>query len=243
MRVGDEEKNYRSIINFSKFINFEVKIKETDIFIRARKDLMEEARESILKYRKDIEKYIALFPDFRSTLVPREVNKSAPKIVKNMAKAAMLAKVGPMAAIAGAISEFVGRELLKISQDIILENGGDIFIKSSSELSIAIFAGKSPLSLKLGLKILPQDTPIGVCTSSGTVGPSLSYGKADAVTVIAKSVSLADAVATSIGNIIHTAQDIKKGLDFAQTIRGVMGVSIIIEDYLGTWGKVRLVSY
>lgn len=237
-----KEKSYRNFISSNNLINFEVRVNETDLYIRAKKELREEARDAVLKYRLQVERYIGLFPEFRTALIPWEIDETAPKIIKDMVKAARAAKVGPMAAIAGAISECVGRELLMYTQDVILENGGDIFIRSSFELFVGIFAGRSPLSLKVRLKIKPEATPLGICTSSGTVGHSFSFGKADAVTVIAKSASLADAAATSIGNIVLTKTDINKGLCFAQTIEGISGVLIIVDDLLGSWGEVELAN-
>ncbi len=156
-----------------------------------------------------------------------------------MVQAANLCGVGPMAAVAGAIAEFVGRELLNYSSEVIVENGGDIFIKSNKERMVSIFAGESPLSQKIILKIEVQKNFIGICTSSGTVGPSLSFGEADAVTVISDSVLLADAAATALGNIIKSEEDIRKGLIYAQKIKGIKGVVIIKEDKMGLWGEIN----
>jgi hypothetical protein len=145
-----------------------------------------------------------------------------------------------MASVAGAIAEFVGRDLTAFSEEVICENGGDIFIASSKERIVGVFAGKSPLSLKVALRIKPGDTPLGVCSSSGTVGHSLSFGKADAVCVISPSASLADAAATSIGNLIKGKGDIDKGLNYGNTIPGVKGILIIVGEAMGIWGGLEL---
>ena len=166
----------------------------------------------------------------------------APDIVRRMCYAAQMAGVGPMAAVAGAISEFVGRELLKFSDEIIVENGGDIFIKSQQDRVVGIYAGDSPLSNKIGLRILAKDTPVGICTSSGKIGHSLSFGKADAVMILSKDTALADAVATAVGNIVKGADDMQKGIDYARRIEGVSGVVIIVEDKFGAWGDIYLVK-
>jgi ApbE superfamily uncharacterized protein (UPF0280 family) len=155
-----------------------------------------------------------------------------------MSEAASKVGVGPMASVAGAIAEFVGNELLSSSPEIIIENGGDVFIKSSKKRLIGIYAGKSPLSGKIGLEISGQDTPLGICSSSGTVGHSISYGKADAVIALSKSATLADAAATAMGNLIVEPGDIPKGIDFAKDIDGLLGTIIIKDDKMGLWGKV-----
>jgi len=203
--------------------------------------LHRKAHRLVLKYRDGIEKYIACHPDFLTSLEPVEVEAQAPKIVRAMADAAGLCGVGPMAAVAGAIAEFVGQELLEFSPEVIVENGGDIYLKSLRRRTIGVFAGESPLTGKLGLQIEPEDTPLGICTSSGTVGHSLSFGKADAVIVLAGSAILADAAATAIGNRVSEVADIEKGIEFAQGIGRLKGVVIIKDDRLGVWGEVKLV--
>jgi len=151
------------------------------------------------------------------------------------------AGIGPMAAVAGAIAEFVGNRLQVLSEELIIENGGDIFLKSRQERCVAVFAGDSPLSGRVALKIAPSDRPSGICTSSGTVGHSLSFGRADAVCILSESPTLSDAAATAVGNVVKAKADISLGIERAQSIRGVQGVLIIIGDRLGLWGKMEIV--
>jgi ApbE superfamily uncharacterized protein (UPF0280 family) len=166
----------------------------------------------------------------------------SPKIVKEMAWAGKRAKVGPMAAVAGAIAEYVGKDLLRHSPEVIVENGGDIFMKTAVVRKVGVFAGNSPLSNKVAIEIGPLDSPLGICTSAGTVGHSLSFGKADAVVVLAKSTSLADAAATAIGNVVKEITDLEKGLALFRKIRGLTGVLIIKDDQLAVRGKVKIVK-
>jgi len=149
--------------------------------------------------------------------------------------------VGPMAAVAGAIAEAVGRELLNFSSEVIVENGGDIFLCHKKTRHIGIYAGDSPLSGKLALEIEPEDTPLGVCTSSGTVGHSLSFGKADAAIVISPSTALADAAATAVGNLVKTAEDMPRAIEFVREVEGLTGIAIIVGDKMAVWGKINLV--
>jgi hypothetical protein len=147
-----------------------------------------------------------------------------------------------MAAVAGAIAERVGRELMKLSPEVIVENGGDIFMKTLTNRLVGVYAGSSPFTGKIALEVEPEETPLGICTSSGTVGHSLSYGSADAVIVISPSAALADAAATAIGNLIQESGDIPMGIEFAQDIAGLKGVLIIKGDKLGIWGEVKISS-
>jgi hypothetical protein len=236
-----EKRTYRNLVSTDDLVKFEVMVKETDLLIRAERDFSKEARESVLKYRHQLETYIATNPEFQRSLVPLTDDPYAPEIVQQMIRASRLAGVGPMAAVAGAVAECVSKDLLKISKEVIVENGGDIYLATSKERTIGIYAGDSPLSLKIGIVISPEETPLGVCTSSGTVGPSLSFGKADAVCILARSSALADAVATAVGNIVKEEKDIESGLERGREIEGVLGTFIIFEEKMGVWGNVRLI--
>ena len=235
-----QERTYRSKTAAPDLIGFEVVVKETDLFILAEKGLKEATTTAVLKYRHQLEDYIAKDPEFQTTLVPYPVSDFAPQLVKNMAHAAQLANVGPMAAVAGAISDFVAKELAGKTDELIIENGGDIFIQTKKPRRVLVYAGTSPFSEKVAIEIAPEQTPCGVCSSSGTVGHSLSFGKADAVTILATTATLADAVATAVGNIIKEPNDINTGIEFAQKIEGVFGILIIIQDKLGVWGSIKL---
>ena len=235
-----EPRTYRHWIKDQDLISFNVVVKETDLYIRASTNLKIKALDLVLKYRDTLERYIEQHPSFLTSLEPLSVSDDAPRIVKSMSESASKVGVGPMASVAGSIAEFVGNELSAFSPEIIIENGGDIFLKSSKKRSIGIYAGKSPLSGKIGFEINGQDTPLGVCSSSGTVGHSLSYGKADAVIVLSKSATLADAAATATGNLIIEPGDIPKGIEFAKSIEGLLGIIIIKNDKMGLWGKIKI---
>jgi ApbE superfamily uncharacterized protein (UPF0280 family) len=197
-------------------------------------------KERINHYRSQIEAYIAKDRRFLVSLKPLAVELAAPKIIQEMAGAAAKANVGPMATVAGAIADFLGRDLVRNRyKEVIIENGGDIFIKSAKMRKIGIYAGKSRLWNKLCLKVKPADTPLGVCTSSGTIGHSLSFGQADSVVILARSATLADAVATATGNLVHAKADLQRALDFARSIKGVLGVVIILKNNLISWGKIE----
>jgi ApbE superfamily uncharacterized protein (UPF0280 family) len=235
------ERTYRCNILKNNLQSYQITVRETDLFISSDIELKQAALQSVHHHRAHLEAYIAVHPEFLGALRPLRNDDLAPDIVRDMLKAAQLAGVGPMAAVAGAMAQHVGQDLLRLTPNVIVENGGDIFLKSNEELKIGIFAGESPLSQKLAIRIRPEETPTGVCTSSATVGPSLSFGKADAVCVKSGSVALADAAATAIGNRVKTKNDIKKALAFGSQIRDVLGIIIIIGDELGAWGNMELI--
>ena len=235
-----EKRTYRNLVKIDDLVKFEVIVKETDLLVRAESDLSKETRESVLKYRHQLETYIAMNPGFQQSLVPLTDDPYAPEIVKRMIQTSQCAGVGPMATVAGAMADWVSKDLLQLSREVIVENGGDIYLASSKERTIGIYAGDSPLSLKIGIAISPDETPLGVCTSSGTVGPSLSFGKANAVCILSKSAALADAAATAVGNVVKGKQDISLGLGRAREIEGVLGTLIVVEEKMGVWGKIKL---
>jgi len=235
-----EPRTYRHWVKGKGLVSFNVVVKETDLYIRASRNLKSKALKLVLKYRDTLERYIERHPSFLTSLDPLPVSDDAPHIVKSMLESARKAGVGPMASVAGAITEFVGTELLAFAPEVIVENGGDIFLKSLGKRIIGIYAGKSPLTGKIGLEIEGEDTPLGICTSSGTVGHSLSYGKTDAVVVLAQSATLADAAATAIGNLIKQPEDIPGGIELAKGIEGLKGLLIIKDDQVGFWGEVKI---
>jgi len=237
---AEERTLYRNLITAQDLIPFSLVIKETDLLILAERHLEEEAKQAVLHYRFQLEGYIHQHPAFLTSLIPLPLDEYAPPMVQEMMRAAALAQVGPMAAVAGAIAEYVGKDLLTSTSQVVVENGGDIFLKVAQNITIGVYAGTSPLSNKLGLKITPEASPLGVCTSSGTVGHSLSFGKADAVTVVARSASLADAAATAIGNLVKEVKDIERGFAYAHSMQGILGVLIIVADKFGAWGDIEL---
>lgn len=235
-----EERTYRSLIKNDHLISYNVKISESDLFIRSDTDLSDQAFQSLANHRHSLQIYIQNHSDFRTSLLPVDEDHLAPAIVRDMIDKSKICGVGPMAGVAGAISEFVGRDLLSSTKNIIIENGGDIFLQSQDTLTVSIFAGESPLSHKVHLEIKPEETPVGICTSSASVGPSLSFGSADAVCVLSPSSTLADSAASAIGNRVKNKSDIKSALDFGMKIPGIRGIVIICKKEMGIIGSVRL---
>ena len=234
------ERTYRHLVKLDRLQAFVVKVQETDLLIHAEVNLEQPAKESVLKHRGHIEAYIEQNPAFLHTLTPWPDDGPYPAVVGAMVKAGRRASVGPMAAVAGALAEFVGRDLLLHTDEVIVENGGDVFIKILKPLTMAVYAGQSPLSMKIGLTFPARQESFAVCTSSGTVGHSLSHGKADAVCVFAQSCALADAAATAIGNRIQSSQEIQAAINWGKKIAGVRGLFVVVGQAMGAWGDLEV---
>ncbi len=237
-----QDRFYRRSMCRTGLVSFCVRHMQTDLFIQAKRDISDRVSSWIIESRLAIESYAKVHPKFLDSYVPLPKDDFAPSPVKEMLNAAILTGVGPMASVAGAISEYVGiRCRNETDGEVLVENGGDLFLWTDAPVTVSLFAGTSPLSGKIGIKLYEHDMPVGVCTSSGTIGHSKSLGKADAVTVISKDCALADAAATAGGNLVKNAKDIYIALDFLKNIEGIIGAVIVFKDKLGAWGKIELV--
>jgi hypothetical protein len=244
-RSGDKqppgERSYRRLVR-SHLLAQRVVVQQTDLGLYSLGPVAAAAKEAVIAQRAHLEAYIHSHPDFLHSLKPLPLDPLAPPIAGNMLRAGQTAQTGPMAAVAGALAEQVGRELLPLTDEIIVENGGDIFLYIGRPVTMAVFAGPSPLSLKIGLRVTPESGVRAVCTSSGTVGHSLSFGRADAACVLSHDCALADAAATAVGNRVRTAGDIQTAIGWAQGIAGVAGVLIIVGEQMGAWGALEVVA-
>lgn len=237
-----EPRFYRHCINAKNLFKFEVRINETDILIGASCDLSKVAFRFTRFLHYQIQKYIQFHFSFLRSLKPIKIDTKAPKIIQAMQAASVKANVGPMAAVAGALAEFIGKGLRKKSREIIVENGGDIYLDTQKERLIQIYAGTSALTEKIAIEIKPESSPVGVCTSSGTVGHSLSFGIADACCVVAKSACLADAFATALGNSIKSEHNIDKVLDNFSAHKDILGMVVVLGEKLAYSGDIKLVK-
>jgi ApbE superfamily uncharacterized protein (UPF0280 family) len=238
--LSPEPRTYRTRMARKGLVSFRVAVKETDLLVLAVRDFSREVRDAVVRERQQLEGYIEAHPDFLKALAPWPEDPFAPPVVREMIAAGRKTGVGPMAAVAGAVAERVGRALLSRSSEVIVENGGDIFLKVTRPAIIALYAGDSPLSHKVGLKIDPWQGPLGVCTSAGTVGHSLSFGRADAACVLAASAPLADACATALGNRVPDAGAVNEALAWVAEVPDILGAVVIVGDKLGAWGQVEL---
>lgn len=235
-----QKKFYRDLVNAKDLVGFQVSYYDSDLQIFADKDLRDEALKLLVKARTITDTYIQRHGEFLESLEPLEPDPCADRLIQEMLNAGKTAGVGPMAAVAGAFAGYVGQGLLRHTKEIIVENGGDLFMKTERSRLVSVFAGTSPLSLKVGIKMPPHPRGIGICTSSGAVGHSISYGIADAVVVIARNPALADAYATLLGNLVKKPEDVDAALKSAREFTKIRGIVVIVGEKLGAWGDIQL---
>jgi len=242
-----EERTYRTQFNSERFKGFEVKYLETDLWIGVNPDSFQPemekiALEKIKLLRDKFDKYIQAEPFFKKSLKPFNPTEIAPPEAVEMATAAEKAGIGPMSAVAGLFAREVGEEILRNFKvaEIVVENGGDIYVLLKDELVLSVFAGDSILSERIGLIIPPGKNKFGICTSAGTVGPSISYGKADAVVIICNDILLADAFATALGNKVKSPNDIEKVIKQSEKYPEILSLLIICEDKIGIRGDYEM---
>jgi uncharacterized protein len=194
---------------------------------------IEAAKTGMLAARQVLEAYIAHDSFFAATFEPYTPD-SDELIITRMADATRTAGVGPMAAVAGSIA-WAGIEAMQEAGATfgVIDNGGDIALTCDRNVRVGVHAGEAALSNQIAFVIPPQDAILGICTSSATVGPSISFGMADAVTIFSRNVALADAWATSVCNQI--SPDNLSILDKINP-NDVRGIFAIMGDQQVTWG-------
>ncbi|PIU13217.1 MAG: UPF0280 family protein [Hadesarchaea archaeon CG08_land_8_20_14_0_20_51_8] len=199
------------------------------------------AIDASMQARWEIEKLIAIRPEFRWSLEPLKLKGEHPRVIGLMLRAGELAEVGPFAAVAGAISQVAAEAARGAgAENVVVENGGDIAMMGTRDFRVGVFAGDAGASGKIGFLVQAAELPIGICTSSNTIGHSISFGQADAVVVVAREASVADAAATSIANAVKAKvkSSVKQGLGRAKRIPEIRGCLIVRGEYIGTWGKL-----
>ena len=193
----------------------------------------------IVRQRKILEEYLQRFPKFRHSLEPLDLDFDAPEVAQRMVRAARKVGVGPMAAVAGAMAQYVAEAGLKAgAREVIVENGGDIYLQTIEPVTIGLYSGATELADRLAFSLAASDTPLSICSSSGKMGHSLSLGKCDLATVVAKDAALADAAATQAANLVQTDEDVDAALQRIVAIAGINGVLIIKNNRVGLAGHL-----
>ena len=242
-----KERSYRSRFSNDERRWFCVKFLESDLWIGVdngsyRASMEADTYAMLVELRRSMDAYLLMDPQYKAALTPYDAGLEAPTILKDMSKVSHKTGIGPMSAVAGAVALNVA-EFLKSKysvKEVIVENGGDIYAEAHSDMDIAVFAGQSPLSEKIGLHIPAADFPLGICTSSGTVGPSLSLGRADAVMIVCHDVLLADSYATAMANRIKTVNDLQSVIDRIQNIPEILGAIAVKDDRMAICGQYEL---
>ncbi len=244
-----EPRDYRNNLKSERFIHFQVSYKETDLLIAIdkpsfNKDIPEFILKKIYYYRDILNDYFKVNLNFKESFSPISNDFNAHDFIQQMINATAIADIGPMGSVAGAFSQYIGKDVKNkfLVKEIIIENGGDIYLDIKEETIISIYAGNSVLSQKIGIKIMPDYSPLGICTSAGTVGHSISFGKADAVVIGCKNTLIADSFATKYGNYVKTEDDINNVIEMINNNSQFFCGAIIKNDKIGLCGKFDFVS-
>lgn len=236
-----EPRFYRDFTSTDRWESYRVQVESTDLYIRTKGNHAILTQKEISELRAVLTEHIKRQPGFLDSLIPVPRMRGVHPMILAMYRASELAGTGPMAAVAGAIAQWVGQELRKLSKEVIVENGGDLYLCLQQPGTVTLYAGRSRFSGTIGLALDQEKTPAGICTSSGTVGHSYSQGRADAATIISQNVCLADAVATGAANLIGAEDDLEPALDYALAVPGVLGAVLVLGDKLAAKGDVELV--
>lgn len=220
---------------------------ETDLWIAVTAALFTPAvrpfsMDRILFYRDLLERHIREYPYFLDSLVPLHAPDNLHPLISEMYEASRSAGTGPMSSVAGAVAEHICRDLIEEFRfpEVVVENGGDIFMKLESPAILSVFAGSSRLSDKIGLSIKPEQTPLSVCCSSGTIGHSMSFGTADACVIACRSGALADAYATAFCNRVTSIGMIDETAETALKMPEILSVVIIMDEKAGIGGCIEI---
>lgn len=230
-----QERFYREKVK-AKYI-YEVAYYETNLFISSSHSLAKvEIRDIVKKYYQQIAEYINLSPKFQTALSPLELDIQAPLIIQKMLKNSQNTGIGPFACVAGAVADCVGEELLKHTQELIVENGGDVFLRITKDKKIGFYFGDKVKLSEFVMDFFPQKSSFGMASSSAHLGHSLNFGRADLVTVIAETTLIADGFATALSNKIKEEKDIYSVIEFIKQNNSLYGIVIYFKDRLYLWG-------
>ncbi len=193
---------------------------------------------ALLGVRSIIETFIDQYPEFENTHLPWTPPKEAPEIIQKMCEASRLLNVGPMAAIAGTLAEVCLLAILNAgSREAIVDNGGDIALFIRKTALIGIYSGARDFE-NLAFQIPKTQRPLGICTSSGKIGHSFSYGKTNAAIVFSENIPLADCAATALGNLVQISSDLDTCFNDFEPIPQITGAAAIFNERIGLYGKL-----
>lgn len=202
-------------------------------------EAVEAVESEIVRQRRLLEDYIARHPEFGTSLAPLDVLGDAPEVAQRMARAARRVGVGPMAAVAGAMAQCAAEAALQAgARDVIVENGGDIYVQVTDPVTIGLHTGTSKIGDRLAFSLSARETPLSICSSSGKMGHSMSLGQCDLATVVARDAALADAAATEAANLVKVVDDVNPALERIAGIEGIDGVLIVKGDRVGLAGRL-----
>ncbi len=232
---------YRVRVSKKSKFSWKILYKYSDLFISCSEDLSDIIFDRLAEFYNIIEKEIKENPAFEKSLSPLPEGSGGIWIVSEMYNSAKAFNVGPMAAVAGSLCEFIGRDIKEDVKYLIIENGGDAYIRSKKDIITSVFFKSRYFKNDLKIKIKKKLLPCGMAASSGTFGHSLSLGKSDIALVIAKNAIIADAAATAFANLIREPDDLKKAVNFMRNNKEIFGLLAIKDEKIAVYGQIELV--
>ncbi len=233
---------YRQNLRLRHRYSWQISYRYTELFISSDSSLEDRIKSLLEEIYSQLDYCIECDPSFEKSLSPVQIKPYFPEPIKNMCRLSAIFNVGPMAAVAGTVNDFLASGLEKYCEnELFIENGGDLYIRSGRSVNIGVYVKNGFFKDSITLQVEPKDMPCGICASSGTFGHSLSFGKCDLAVVLSDTSTGSDAAATAVANSINSADDIKKSLNYFKKLSPVKGLLIVKEDRIGIWGKIKLV--
>lgn len=201
---------------------------------------LDTVRDAVFRAREIVESKIAEDPFFGITYDPYPPKEGDDALIIRMCQASERAGVGPMAGVAGAVADHAVRAAAEAGcRHIVIENGGDISMLTDRPVHIGLFAGEKGFE-DLALEVGPTGRVCGICSSSGKIGPSVSFGSSGICTVFSEDTVLADCCATALGNMISsgTKEELAHSAETVCSIEGVDGCICVCNGSMSVCGTV-----
>ena len=231
---------YRNNVKTREKYHWKITYQYSDMLLGSDKDIAGLIEEPLKEIYCCLHSCFKEDPAFLKSLSPVSIKPGYPEIIKKMCLLSAGFNVGPMAAVAGTVNEFLAEKINKYCGSLIIENGGDLYLRSKKDRVLVIYVKNKYFKDFISIRIKSESMPCGVCASSGTFGHSLSLGKCDLAVVMSKSAITADAAATAVANSISCKDDILKSIEHFRNCRGIDGLLLIKEDKIGLWGNIEL---
>jgi ApbE superfamily uncharacterized protein (UPF0280 family) len=232
---------YRNNVKTGEKYHWKIMYQYSDLLLSSDKDIVKLIEEPVKEIYRCLHRCFKEDPAFLKSLSPVSIKPGYPEIIKKMCLLSAEFNVGPMAAVAGTVNEFLAEKLNKYCGNLIIENGGDLYLRSKKDRILGIYVKNNYFKDGISMKVKAKNMPCGVCASSGTFGHSLSLGKCDLAVVVSKSAIAADAAATAVANSISCKDDIFASIEHFRNYRGIDGLLLIKDDKIGLWGNIELI--
>jgi ApbE superfamily uncharacterized protein (UPF0280 family) len=240
--AADSDRNiYRNNVKTGEKYHWKITYQYSDLLLSSDKNIAGLTEEPVKEIYRYLHRCFKEDPSFLKSLSPVSVKPDYPEIIKKMCLLSAEFNVGPMAAVAGTVNEFLAEKLNKYCGNLIIENGGDLYLRSKKDRILGVYAKNNYFKDGISMRIKAGQMPCGVCASSGTFGHSLSLGKCDLAVVLSKSAISADAAATAVANSIFSSDDIAASIERFKNYQGIDGLLLIKDDKIGLWGKIELI--